>query len=166
MKFVAAGAATAVTGSVMAGSFPLVLWARRGKDQAKMDCSTAEGHAALCYLTRDIRAQVQGYPHPALIRLLCWEQAWLAGYGVHAPFIFTSGLRMPATNAKTEKAALESEHLPDKRLVFKAVDMRSPAVSTDYLSRLAYLAKQGGVGIYSADNFLHQDVGRVRVWRG
>lgn len=166
LKLVVAGAATAVTAPVFSNDFPLVLWAKRGKDQARVDCSTPEGHSALCYLLRDVRANVKGHPHPALVRLLCWEQAWLAAYGVHAPFVFTSGLRMPATNASTEGAAQASHHLPDENYVFRAVDMHSPVVSTDYLSRLAYLARQGGIGIYTSKNFLHQDVGRVRVWRG
>lgn len=168
LRAVAGAAAASVLPSralAQTQNFPLVLWARRGPDVVKVDCATLEGWQAVCWILRDVRAGEVGQPHPALIQLHCWMQAWLAAYGVHTPFEYTSGLRMPWTNVNTEGSARSSQHLPDERRVFRAADLTTPAVSAEYLGRLAAQAGQGGVGFYSDRGFVHTDVGRIRYWR-
>ncbi|MNT95801.1 hypothetical protein D3C72_2377530 [compost metagenome] len=50
--------------------------------------------------------------------------------------------------------------------VFRAVDFSTREISAEYLGRLAYLARQGGVGFYTQRDFVHNDVDeRVRTWR-
>lgn len=167
LRKAAAAIALAATQPLFAqgGAIPTTLWLRRGGDELRLDVATPSGYEGVRYLLRDVRAGVMGHPHTALLQLLCWEQAWLAAYGCHAPFVATSGLRLPRTNDVTEGAARGSTHLPDEKGVFRGADLHHPVISTDYFSRLAALATQGGVGIYIAKNFVHHDVGRVRVWR-
>lgn len=162
----AAGAVVTVPTASATSDFPLVLWATRAGEEFHLDYGTAEGQRALAWLLRDVRAGVVGVPDYDLVRLLCWMQAWLAAYQVHARFDFTSGLRTNITNDKTEGAARLSEHLPDTRNVFRASDLHTPSVSAEYLGRLAALAGQGGVGFYNDQGFIHVDRGRQRFWRG
>ncbi|TDF55929.1 D-Ala-D-Ala carboxypeptidase family metallohydrolase [Cupriavidus sp. L7L] len=145
---------------------PSVLWLRRGKDQARIDFATQEGYNAAAYLLRDAQANFVGRPHPALLRLLAWEQAWLAAYGYTIPFLIHSGCRLASTNSR-EGGALNSRHLPNDMGVFRAVDFSTREISAEYLGRLAYVASQGGVGFYSQRGFVHNDVdSRIRTWRG
>jgi uncharacterized protein YcbK (DUF882 family) len=46
----------------------------------------------------------------------------------------------------------------------KAIDIRLPGVSLPALRRAALDLKKGGVGYYPGPDFVHVDVGRVRVW--
>lgn len=145
---------------------PLVLWASRAGYEAQVDCNTGHGQQTLAWLLRDIRAgNLTGIPHPGLVKLLCWQQAWLAAYGFHVRFDILSGLRLAATNRSTEGASRSSLHQPDATNIFRAVDFRSATVNSEYLGRLAALAKQGGVGFYDDAGFVHVDVGRSRYWR-
>jgi uncharacterized protein YcbK (DUF882 family) len=45
-----------------------------------------------------------------------------------------------------------------------AIDIRIPGVPTAQLRDAALALHRGGVGYYSASNFVHVDVGRVRRW--
>ena len=45
-----------------------------------------------------------------------------------------------------------------------AIDIRIPGVPTSQLRDAAMALHRGGVGYYSASNFVHVDVGRVRYW--
>jgi len=144
---------------------PTVLWLRRGADSYRIDYSTPEGYRMAQYLLRDVRANVMGHPSQGLLRILSWQQAWLAAYQVHQPHDILSGLRTRATNSMTEGAAYGSLHLPDRAGVFRAVDSRMPSISSEYLGRLAALARAGGVGFYRAKDFTHIDDGRQRIWR-
>jgi uncharacterized protein YcbK (DUF882 family) len=50
-------------------------------------------------------------------------------------------------------------------MVFRAGDLSTPSIPSEYMGRLAYLSQQGGVGFYTRD-FIHTDVrGRVVAWR-
>ena len=46
----------------------------------------------------------------------------------------------------------------------EAIDIRLPGIPTSDLRDAALRLQRGGVGYYSASNFLHVDVGRVRRW--
>ncbi len=46
----------------------------------------------------------------------------------------------------------------------EAIDIRLPGIPTSQLRDAALRLRRGGVGYYSASNFLHVDVGRVRRW--
>ena len=46
----------------------------------------------------------------------------------------------------------------------EAIDIRLPGVPTSELRDAALRLNRGGVGYYSAANFVHVDVGRVRHW--
>jgi len=43
-------------------------------------------------------------------------------------------------------------------------DIRLPGIPTSALRDAALRLRRGGVGYYSASNFVHVDVGRVRRW--
>jgi len=45
-----------------------------------------------------------------------------------------------------------------------AIDIRVYGVSTATLRDVALTLHRGGVGYYAASNFVHVDVGRVRLW--
>lgn len=46
----------------------------------------------------------------------------------------------------------------------EAIDIRMPGIPTSQLRDAALRLHRGGVGYYSASNFVHVDVGRVRRW--
>jgi uncharacterized protein YcbK (DUF882 family) len=46
----------------------------------------------------------------------------------------------------------------------EAIDIRMPGIPTSQLRDAALQLHRGGVGYYSASNFVHVDVGRVRRW--
>jgi uncharacterized protein YcbK (DUF882 family) len=74
-----------------------------------------------------------------------------------------SGYRSPATNAALHKnssgVAKHSFHMQGK-----AIDIRLPGCDLQHLHRAALDLKAGGVGYYTASNFIHVDVGPVRRW--
>jgi uncharacterized protein YcbK (DUF882 family) len=75
------------------------------------------------------------------------------------------GYRTPKTNEflRTRSAhsgvALHSLHMQAE-----AIDIRLPGIPTSELRDAALRLHRGGVGYYSASNFVHVDVGRVRRW--
>lgn len=165
---IAAAAAPLLTPQEVFGQTPVlptILWMRRGGEEVKLDYSTAAGYKHLCWLLRDINKNVTGYPDWRLLQLLSWMQAWLAGYDRHIRYDALSGMRLKSTNMAIEGAALNSKHIPDKDMVFRAIDTRNNVVSSEYLGRLAWMAQQGGVGFYVRD-FSHFDTGpRIASWR-
>jgi uncharacterized protein YcbK (DUF882 family) len=46
----------------------------------------------------------------------------------------------------------------------RAIDIRIPGVPAADVRDAALALGRGGVGYYSASNFVHVDVGRVRRW--
>ena len=75
------------------------------------------------------------------------------------------GYRTPKTNEflRTRSAhsgvAQHSLHMQAE-----AIDIRLPGIPTSELRDAALRLHRGGVGYYSASNFVHVDVGRVRRW--
>lgn len=118
-------------------------------------------YARLCWLLRDVRAQQHVAMDVRLIATLDWTQRYLKQYGYTQPLHILSGYRSAQTNAGTEGAAKNSQHLYGK-----AIDIRIPGLSADYLGKLFSWLSQGGVGVYSDSSFVHIDTGRIRHWRG
>lgn len=120
-----------------------------------------ESYNYLCWMFRDIHVNKHVAMDHNLIAILDWVQWYLKQFGYDRPLQILSGYRSPWTNARTEGAAKNSQHLYGK-----AIDLRIPGVSTEYLGRLLQWLSQGGVGVYASDGFVHIDTGSVRAWRG
>ncbi|MGE8452685.1 MAG: YcbK family protein [Pseudomonadales bacterium] len=84
-----------------------------------------------------------------------------AGGRTVTPITVLSGYRHPYTNARTERAALNSLHM-----LGQAVDIRIPGVSASRIAQLGKYLSAGGVGYYPADGFTHLDCGKLRTWLG
>jgi uncharacterized protein YcbK (DUF882 family) len=80
-----------------------------------------------------------------------------------SPFHIISGYRSPETNAMLSResgnVAKNSLHIQGK-----AVDIRLPDRKISAVRRVAVSLKQGGVGYYPSENFVHVDVGDIRYW--
>lgn len=120
-----------------------------------------DAYSRICWLMRDVRAGELAQMDTGLIAIVDWMQRYLAQYGYTQPIHVTSGFRSPKTNASTEGAARNSQHVQGK-----ALDIRIPGLSAEYLGQLLQWLSQGGVGTYANRNFVHLDTGRVRAWRG
>ena len=83
--------------------------------------------------------------------------------GSKQPFQIISGYRSPKTNsmlnAESSGVAKRSMHLDGK-----AIDIRLADIKLRDLHETAVSLKRGGVGMYTASNFVHVDTGRVRYW--
>jgi uncharacterized protein YcbK (DUF882 family) len=79
------------------------------------------------------------------------------------PYEVISGYRSPATNAmlRREDRGVSRVSLHMRAM---AIDVRVPDRSLTALRDAALALRLGGVGYYSASNFVHVDVGRVRFW--
>lgn len=80
-----------------------------------------------------------------------------------APFHVISGYRSPVTNAKLIEAghgvATTSLHMQGR-----AIDIRLPDRPLLSVRAAALSLEAGGVGYYPKSDFVHVDVGRVRMW--
>jgi uncharacterized protein YcbK (DUF882 family) len=113
----------------------------------------------ICRLLRDVRANKAVQMDPVLLDVLCGAQGWFKANGFDVPLLVNSGYRTMATNAATEGASKDSQHMRGK-----ACDWRVSGVPADYLGKVAIYLAGGGVGIYSGMRFVHTDTGRIRVW--
>ena len=113
----------------------------------------------VCRIMRDVRGGVSAYIDVEVLDLVFSMQKWLVSWGIDKPIIIQSGYRSPATNANTEGSAKNSLHMQGR-----ALDIRMPGVSTDYLGRLASIFEVGGVGFYVSKSFVHTDTGKIRYW--
>jgi uncharacterized protein YcbK (DUF882 family) len=79
------------------------------------------------------------------------------------PFHVISGYRSPATNAflHSHSSGVSKHSL---HMVGQAIDVRLPGFPTRKLRDIALAMGRGGVGYYSASDFVHLDTGRVRSW--
>jgi len=101
------------------------------------------------------------YPiDPALLDLLFALRQRL---GSNRGYDVISGYRSPVTNARLHAAsngvATRSLHMQGK-----AIDIRLPGIPLLQLHRAARAMQSGGVGLYTASDFIHVDTGRVRYW--
>lgn len=83
--------------------------------------------------------------------------------GVSRPFNIISAYRSPETNANLRRhsdgVARNSLHMQGR-----AVDIRLDGMSARHIRDAALSMGRGGVGYYSASNFVHIDTGDVRTW--
>jgi uncharacterized protein YcbK (DUF882 family) len=83
--------------------------------------------------------------------------------GVSRPFNIISGYRSPETNANLRRhsdgVAKHSLHMQGR-----AVDIRLDGYDASTIRDAALSMERGGVGYYSASNFVHLDTGDVRTW--
>ena len=97
---------------------------------------------------------------PELIDLLAGLRRKL---GIAQPIQVISAYRSRETNAalrrRNRHVARNSLHMEGK-----AVDIRVPSFNLAKLRRAAVALQAGGVGSYANANFIHLDVGPVRVW--
>lgn len=121
----------------------------------------AAGYRDLCVLLRDVRANHAVQMDPALLDILFGMQGYLKAFGWTRPIVVTSGYRSPETNRRLESegAARNSLHLQGK-----ACDITLPGLSARHLGEVGRYFQQGGVGFYTARNFVHIDSGRARTW--
>lgn len=82
-----------------------------------------------------------------------------------APFNVICGYRSPETNAMMHEAsagvAAHSLHMQGM-----AIDIRLPGTRLGAIRKTALAMRQGGVGYYPEDDFVHVDTGAVRHWVG
>ncbi|HTW36703.1 MAG TPA: DUF882 domain-containing protein [Rhizomicrobium sp.] len=114
------------------------------------------------HLLRDYRNGEIHVIEPKLLDLLTILRARL---DTHAPFQVISGYRSPATNAmlhaESSGVAAKSLHMQGM-----AIDIRVADRSLQQLHNSALSLHAGGVGYYPTSDFVHVDVGRVRMWGG
>ncbi len=116
--------------------------------------------SAINTVLRDFRTG-EVYPiDPGLLDLLSALQQRV---GSQRGYEVISGYRSPATNAMLHNAssgvATRSLHMQGK-----AIDIRLPGTRLATLHGAARQMKSGGVGLYTASDFIHVDTGRVRYW--
>ncbi|WP_323011483.1 YcbK family protein [Castellaniella sp.] len=119
------------------------------------------GYERICHVLRDVQAGVTGEMTLRVLDILAGTQGYFKAYGQDRLILATSGLRIKATNGKTEGAAKDSEHTRAN-----ACDFTMEGVTPSYLSKLGLYLQGGGIGLYTAKNFVHVDGGNVRFWQG
>lgn len=121
---------------------------------------------ALAEANRLLRDHRTGDVHPIDPAVL--DIAWSLAAAVERPLAeleIVSGFRSARSNALL-RAASERSGVAGRslHLVGQALDLRLPGVETGRLAGLARGLRRGGVGFYSASDFVHLDTGRVRAW--
>lgn len=118
--------------------------------------------AELNHLLRDFRT---GDVHAMSLQLLDLLALLHARLESAQPFSVISGYRSPLTNAMLRAegphpgVASNSLHMQGM-----AMDIRVPGRPLPALRDVALALHGGGVGFYSASDFVHVDVGRIRRW--
>lgn len=121
-----------------------------------------DGYRRMCWLMRDVRADVFAQMDIDLMDMMCGLQRWAAHNGVHSVVTVTSGLRTDKTNSSTEGAAKNSLHKEGRAVDFIMDGIRSGQLG----AMVSTYRSKGGTGIYLDKNFVHADTGRTRTWRG
>ncbi len=119
--------------------------------------------AQLDYFLRDHRTGDVRHFDPRLFDLLYDLTDSLHDAGGEIDVI--CGYRTPWSNEflRTRRAhSGVAEH--SLHMQAEAIDIRLPGIPTSQLRDAALRLGRGGVGYYSASNFVHVDVGRVRRW--
>ncbi len=114
-------------------------------------------------IDRVLRDHRTGETFPIDVDLLDLLTALRGELGTREPFHVISGYRSLATNhmlaAQSDGVAWSSLHVEGK-----AIDIRVPGRRLRDVRRAALELAAGGVGYYPVDQFVHVDVGRVRLW--
>jgi uncharacterized protein YcbK (DUF882 family) len=116
--------------------------------------------AAVNHVMRDFRTGDVHFMDPQLLDLM---HALSRKVESAQPFQIISGYRSPKTNAilheRSAGVAVNSFHMKGM-----ATDIRLPDVSLAHLHKAALAMQGGGVGYYPESDFVHVDVGPVRMW--
>jgi uncharacterized protein YcbK (DUF882 family) len=118
---------------------------------------------ALSTINNVLRDHRTGDIHPIDPALLDQLSTLATKLDVKPEFHIISGFRSPKTNKalrnKGRNVARKSYHL-----LGQAVDVRLPGTDVGTLHKTALALRQGGVGLYKNQNFIHVDTGPVRHW--
>lgn len=164
-------------GAALIALAPVAAWARGSQCRSLSFVHTHTGETLSCvyyqqggydsttlgrvnHFLRDFRTDEVHAIDPGVLDILF---AVRSQTGRDDPFHVISGYRSPATNAflrsRSSGVAQHSLHM-----VGRAIDVRLPGVATRKLRDIALAMGRGGVGYYSASDFVHLDTGRVRSW--
>lgn len=120
----------------------------------------ASALAAVNYIMRDVRTDDVKQIDRDLLDLIYKISLKLKTDG---PFHVLSGYRSHQTNSlivkQFESTAKNSFHTKGQ-----AVDIRLPGQRASVLRRAAFELREGGIGFYPRQRFVHIDVGPVRYW--
>ena len=115
----------------------------------------------LNHFLRDHYSGEVGQMDPALFHVLYEVQRAL---GVQTPFQVISGYRSPQTNETLRTTRVGGVARRSLHMDGKAIDVRLAGVPLEHLRDAAISLRQGGVGFYPREQFVHLDTGRVRRW--
>jgi uncharacterized protein YcbK (DUF882 family) len=131
----------------------------------------------------DATYRVDGHYDPEVLKKLNWflrdwrrneettmdprlfDAVWEAyrGAGATQRIVVLCGFRSPETNAMLRRRSRAvAEH--SQHILGKAMDSTMPGLSMERLRESAARLQMGGVGYYGNTNFVHIDVGGVRMW--
>ncbi|MFZ5487602.1 MAG: YcbK family protein [Pseudomonadota bacterium] len=116
---------------------------------------------SLNHFLRDHYSGAIGSMDPQLFNLLHLVRQEL---GTQQPFEVISGYRSPATNNTLRGTRGGGVAKHSLHMVGKAIDVRLPGVPLTELRDAALSLRQGGVGFYPSEQFVHLDTGPVRRW--
>lgn len=129
-------------------------------EYCRSGCLVVPSLEKIDYILRDDRV---GEVKKIDVRLLDLLNTLGRKIAAEQPYHVISGYRSPQTNAYLrEHGHGVAEH--SLHLLGQAIDIRVPGVKLQDLYRRAVSLRLGGVGLYSASDFVHVDVGPVRTW--
>ena len=155
LRAIAAGPAERALGfaSIHTGEVLSVVY--RVGDAYQEDALARVNHQLRDHRTGEVKAI-----EPALLDLL---HDLSLETGTREPYQVISGYRSPATNemlrTQGSKVGRRSYHMKGM-----AIDLRLADVGSRRLREAALDLKRGGVGYYAKSDFVHLDVGPVRLW--
>jgi uncharacterized protein YcbK (DUF882 family) len=120
-----------------------------------------EALSALNHFLRDHYSGVVGSVDPNLFDLLFRLQRELGG---SEPFQVISGYRSPRTNMTLRQTRGGGVAKHSLHMEGKAIDLRLPGVPLSDVRDVALSLREGGVGYYQTEQFVHIDTGRIRNW--
>lgn len=157
---------------------------------ASTESAAANGDTRTLYLYHahtgesiDATYRVDGHYDPDVLKKLNWflrdwrrneettmdprlfDAVWEAyrGAGATQRIVVLCGYRSPETNAMLRRRSRAvAEH--SQHILGRAMDSTMPGLSMERLRESAARLQMGGVGYYGDTNFVHIDVGGVRMW--
>lgn len=116
---------------------------------------------SLNHFLRDHYSGDVGLIDPSLFDLLFRLQQEL---GSREPIQVISGYRSPLTNTTLRHTRGGGVAKHSLHMEGKAIDLRLSGVLLTDVRNAALSLKQGGVGYYPSEQFVHVDTGRIRSW--